>query len=190
MKKLLLFCLVVLAILAYYFFHKRSSQDFVVHENRKSEIQLNPSQLAEMPKAAVNDFVSVQRYQDGNGVWQLTIGEAPAGAQNVQSMGQLHKTPLPGEVEVPLYLCYFKSKNGESANLDTSAKCSGQGRTGDHLVLAGYVSKLIRTGYFFAVNCRTDNNGIYLSLNAHCESGKDHFYSIIGAIKAGAIQGQ
>ena len=87
------------------------------------------------------------------------------------------------EIDKPLYLCGYKGFSSASVSLDGNEKCSGEGT----LLQAnpvGYTSKAIRIGFLFAVRCRNSKAGMYISLNAHCESPEDQYQDSLGALRA------
>ncbi len=156
------------------------------HRPIESKIVINNDQKKEMPKVdATHDLIPIIRYKDSSGIWQIAINEAPKieGNHDFKVMGVLHANPVKGEVETPLYLCRFPQN---STSLDMNMHCQ-PGAKALQTSPVGYVSKLIRTGYFLAVRCRSSKYGMYVSLNAQCEDPSDIFNDFLGAIRASEI---
>ena len=183
----------LIAVVAYLLFIKlhsspmpsRTDDSVGVHHKVESKLELNATQTAEMPTLA-GSILRVFRFQDSSGIWQVVVGGgAPVGLK-AEPMGLLHTVPIAGEVETPVYLCEYavaKDSTHRSRSLDINRDCESGGKPFGQKP-AGYVSKLIRTGYLFAVRCATPKAGMYVSLNARCEDPTHRFSGFLGAVLA------
>ena len=186
MKKPLTIIISLIALIAVVYFVLEYKKEREIHKNIESKIELNKAQTAEMPQANSADFVELTRFKDTQGIWQVGTGAAPANSTEIQKVGVLHKTPVKGDVETPVYFCSFDVEGKSSKFISVDQKCPAGKPEGSEVV--GYLSKLIRTGYFLTVNCRTKKHGVYPSLNARCEDSDDKFFSMLGAVRASNIQ--
>lgn len=141
-----------------------------------SPMRLNGDQRREVP-AIGGRALPVFRVREADGTWRTFLGEAPASATLI---GLLDEKPTKGLVDVPIFVCAWKAGGGESRSLDADRACSG----GKLVAEAGYLAKGIRTGFRLLVRCRSRKSGLYLSLNARCESPADQADAVLGAIRA------
>jgi len=159
-----------------------------LYKNVQSHIELSPGQMKAMIPAASGTLLSVFRFQDERGTWQVALGNTPSGGQNVQKMGDIHKAPVGGSVETALYLCRFPVAEGTTTlALAEDAKCRDGGTLAKPEV-QGYASALIRTGYRTLRRCRTPSKGEYLSLNTRCEGPKDKYQGRAGVVRLSDIE--
>jgi hypothetical protein len=135
-------------------------------------------------------LVKISRSKDENHVWQVLLEDSSGDpktavpALHLKNMiGLLYSNPFPPFVTKPVFLCSFKNGVHANLSLDPSEGCSGEG-TLVRPKPVGYVSSLIRSGFLMAVRCKNREAGMYLSLNARCESPKDVYQQTLGAIRA------
>lgn len=181
-----LFTLIALGF-SWYLKHREKNDELKkIHRPIDSAISINNDQKKEVPQVENSLLIPIFRYRDQNKNWQVSVGKPPPQKNETKEMGMLHKEKIVNEVETPIFLCSMTIKDSKATYLDLNPNCPAGSpeNSGDAL---GFVSKLIRTGYFFAVRCRSPKHGMYISLNSRCESPEDSFSDFLGAIRASAI---
>lgn len=153
-----------------------------LYESKSAHVELNKTQLSEMVPAS-KEMLPVMRYQDSKGIWQVSVSSAPPkDATQVKQIGFLYTAAVSHDVDVPVYVCSYKTVKGQSQSLDSSKDCTGGGTLAVNSPV-GYVSKLIRTGFMTLVRCQDLDNGMYLSLNTRCENPKHFTQAMLGSIR-------
>ena len=157
------------------YFYKNRVQ---IQRQHEDEIALSLEQKEEVVSSD-EGMIALYRYKDSSGLWQVSIQSKSRLGQST-FVGNLFKSPVPSQVEVPVYLCAYEGFSGSNVSLDTSKNCSGEGKLVS-LKPAGFLSDKVRTGFRLIARCRSDKHGMYISSRLTCENKEDRLLASLGS---------